>query len=485
MTGRSRRRGPTLVLLVLASVMRAPGAPLSPSTLLAPVGAATTQPGRASQARPSSVARTVTDAAELTNALRTGGTIRISPGRYTGNFVVAVDGTTLVGRDDLPNRRVAPADVSGVVLAPGSPLVPPLEVTASHVTVTGITVTNGAADRETVVVGSPMATDAEQQPDDVTFDRVAVLAGESGGVRGFSLHTRKVTLTRSHVAGFWYRGRDAQAVLALNGPGPYILRDNYLEGSGENVMFGGARIRIKDCVPGNVELVGNTLAKPDAWRALKGAVKNSLEFKAVRRALVENNVIDGNWRDGQDGSAILLTPRNQYGDSPWVAVEDVTIRGNVVRRTLQGYAVSILGRDDEHPSGQTARVTIEHNLFEDARNGIRVVGGVDGGLTVRRNTFPAIAHNWFAFSGTGPLTPLTVTGNVTRSGSYGISGDGSTTVGAPSLKLTKVMAFSGNVIERTAERNVAWPDGNKLLAPGELGKLLDQKFRHPDASVGY
>ena len=338
---------------------------------------------------------------------------------------------------------------------------------------------SGATDREALVVGSATATTAEQQPNDVTLDRIAVLAGESGGVRGIALHTRKVTLTRSHIAGFWYRGRDAQAVLVVNGPGPYILRDNYLEGSGENVMFGGASIRIKDCVPSNVEIMGNTLAKPDTWRTMKGTVKNSLEFKAVRRALVENNIINGGWKDAQDGSAILLTPRNQYGDNPWVVVEDITIRGNIVRRTTDGYAVSILGRDNNHPSEQTARVTIEHNLFADARNGIRVIGGVNGALTVRRNTFPAIAYNWFSFSGTGPQTPLTVTGNVTPSGSYGISSDGSTPVVAPSLKLTKILAFSGNIIELTAKRKVSWPDGNTLLAPGALGTLLDRQFRHP------
>ena len=427
----------------------------------------------------------VRNAAELTIALRSGGAIRLAPGRYTGNFVIDVNGTTLEGRGDLPDRRVAPADVSGVVLAPADPLVPPLRVSASHVRVRGITVLNGAPDRETVVVGSHTAADVLEQPDDVTFDRVAVLAGESGGVRGFSLHTRRVTLTRSHVAGFWYRGRDAQAVWGLNGPGPYIIRDNYLEGSGENILFGGASIHITNCIPSDVEIGDNTIAKPDAWRTLTGSVKNSVEFKAVRRALVEHNLIDGNWKDGQDGSAILLTPRNQDGNSPWVAVEDVTIRGNTLRRTIQGYAVSILGRDNEHVSGQTARIIIERNLFVDARNGIRVVGGVEGALTVRRNTFPAITNNWLAFSGTGPLTPLTVTGNVARSGAYGISGDGSTAVGAPSLKLAKVVAFGGNVIERTGERRVPWPAGNTLLAPGELGKLLDAQLRHPDASVGY
>ncbi len=58
------------------------------------------------------------------------------------------------------------------------------------------------------------------------------------------------------------------------------------------------------------------------------------------------------------------------------------------------------------------------------------------------------------------------------------SNAGSTAAGAPSLKLAKVVAFSGNIIERTAERNVPWPEGNTLLAPGELGKLLDGQLRH-------
>ena len=485
MKDRPRLPGTTLVRqLVLACVVAAPAAVLTRPVLVRLTAVATAEPRKVSPGG-SVVEATVTNAVELKNALRAGGAIRIAPGRYMGNFVIGVDGTSLLGRADLPDRRVAPADVSGVVLAPFDRLVPPLRVMANHVSVTGITVVNGASDRETVVVGSHTATDALQQPDDVTFDRVAVLAGESGGVRGFSLHTRRVTLTRSYVAGFWYRGRDAQAVFALNGPGPYILRDNYIEGSGENILFGGATIHIPDCVPGDVQIVGNTLAKPDAWRAKTGAVKNSLEFKAVRRAVVENNLIDGNWKDGQDGSPILLTPRNQYGNTPWVVVEDVMLRGNVVRRAVQGYAISILGRDNVHPSKQTARVTIERNLFVDAPNGIRVVGGVDGGLTVRRNTFPAIRYNWFAFSGKGPLTPLTVTGNVTRSGSYGISGDGSTAVGVPSLKLAKVVAFTDNIIEQTTERRVVWPDGNTLLAPGALGKLLDQRFRHPEANAGY
>jgi hypothetical protein len=429
---------------------------------------------------------TASTAAQLRAALVKGGTIRLAPGRYDGNFVVSVDGTTLIGVADLPLRRVAPGDVAAVTLAPADRFAPTLQVTASRVAVSGLTVLNGAADRETVVVGSQRATRAEDQPDDVMFDRVAVLAGDRGGLRGFSLHTRAVTVRRSHVAGFWYRGRDSQGIWANNGPGPYTIDDNYVEGSGENILFGGASIRIRDCVPSDVRITNNTIAKPEAWRSLRGSVKNSVEFKAVRRALVEHNLIDGNWRDAQAGDTILLTPRNQEGDTPWVEVTDVTIRGNRVQRARDGYAITILGTDDVASSRQTARVTIEHNLFVDARGGVKVTGGVADALVVRRNTFPAIASNWFLFSGEGPLTPLTVEGNVARSGAYGISGD-RTTVGVPSLqRFTKVVAFRGNVIERTDERRVEWPRGNTLLDPGSLTRLLDSTtFKHPDGTIGY
>jgi hypothetical protein len=428
----------------------------------------------------------VSTAAQLQTALAAGGEVRLAPGRYVGNFVIAVPGTSLTGVADLPAARVTPARVSAVTLVPQDRFTPTLRVTASRVRVSGLTILNGADEGETVVVGSQRATRADEQPDDVTFDQVAVVAGAGGGLRGFSLHTRAVTIRRSHVAGFWYRGRDSQAIWGNNGPGPYTIDDNHLEGSGENILFGGSTIRIRDCVPSDVRITNNTIFKPEAWRTLRGSVKNSVEFKAVRRALVEGNLIDGNWRDAQAGDTILLTPRNQEHDTPWVVVEDVTLRGNRVRRARDGYAITILGRDNRAPTGQTARVTIEHNLFADATGGIKVTGGVADALVVRRNTFPAITSNWFLFSGSGPKTPLTVVGNVARSGAYGIAGDG-TAVGVPSLeRFAAVVAFNGNVIERTAERRIPWPSGNTLLEPGALKTTLQpETFKHPDAGTGY
>lgn len=429
----------------------------------------------------------VTSGAELAAALAKGGTIQLEPGTYEGNFVVRVDGTTIVGVPNLPEERVTPEAVAGVVLTPKDPSKPALTVRASRVRVTGVTVRPGLRDRAALVVGALKATRAEDQPDNVTLDRIAVLAGNKGGLRGVVLHGSHLMLTRSHVAGFWFRGRDSQAVWALNGPGPYTIDDNYLEGSGENIMFGGASIRIPNCVPSDITITRNTIVKPQEWRKYKGSVKNSVEFKVGRRILVQGNTIDGNWRDAQAGDTILLTPRNQEKDTPWVVVEDVVIRGNTIRHNTDGFAVNILGTDNNAPSQQTARVTIEGNLFADSKNGVRVIGHVADALIISRNTFPAIKGNLLAFTGpASEKTPLTFTNNVGRSGAYGISGDAVGGVLAALEKYATVQAFTGNVIEQSGKRNIRWPRGNTLLDPGELKARLDpETLRYSRGTAGY
>ena len=104
-------------------------------------------------------------------------------------------------------------------------------------------------------------------------------------------------------------------------------------------------------------------AKPEAWRDQRWQVKNLFELKNARRVLFESNLIENNWLDAQAGYAIVLTPRNQDGACTWCTVEDVTMRGNLVRRS--GGAISILGTDNSHPSGTARRFRIEDNLFVD------------------------------------------------------------------------------------------------------------------------
>jgi hypothetical protein len=59
---------------------------------------------------------------------------------------------------------------------------------------------------------------------------------------------------------------DAQAVAGWNGPGPYWIENNYLEGAGDNVLFGGADPAITGLAASDVTFRRNHLSKPVAWR---------------------------------------------------------------------------------------------------------------------------------------------------------------------------------------------------------------------------
>jgi hypothetical protein len=59
-----------------------------------------------------------------------------------------------------------------------------------------------------------------------------------------------------------YVGEDAQALVGTNGPGPFTIINNYLEGSTENVLFGGAAPMIPNIIPSDIEFRYNHVAKP-------------------------------------------------------------------------------------------------------------------------------------------------------------------------------------------------------------------------------
>src|SRR5688572_2946426 len=220
--------------------------------------------------------------------------------------------------------------------------------------------------------------DLTEVPHHIVFDR-AYIHGDprKGGRRGVAFNGRELAVINSYLSDFKEVGADSQAISGWNGPGPFKIENNYLEGAGENVMFGGADPSINGLVPSDIEILRNHFAKPLRWKidnpSYEGtpwAVKNLFELKNARRVLVEGNLLEHNWPHAQNGFAILFTPRNQEGRAPWSVVEDVTFRNNVVRSVAAGF--NILGRDDNEESQQTRRIVIHNNLLSE-------VGGKWGG----------------------------------------------------------------------------------------------------------
>jgi PKD repeat protein len=87
-----------------------------------------------------------------------------------------------------------------------------------------------------------------------------------GQKRCIALNAADVIIADSYIADCKSTTQDSQAIGGWNGPGPYTIENNYLEGAGENVMLGGADPAIPNLVPTNVVFRRNLVSRPMAWR---------------------------------------------------------------------------------------------------------------------------------------------------------------------------------------------------------------------------
>jgi hypothetical protein len=87
-----------------------------------------------------------------------------------------------------------------------------------------------------------------------------------GQKRGIALNAANVSITNSHIAEIKGVGQDTQAIAVWNGPGPFVIENNYLEAAGENVLLGGAGPDIPNLVPTGLAFRRNHLSRPVSWR---------------------------------------------------------------------------------------------------------------------------------------------------------------------------------------------------------------------------
>lgn len=310
-------------------------------------------------------------------------------------------------------------------------------------------------------------TSASTLPSYIIFDRCYIHGDAAVGARrGIAMNSAYTAVINSYLADFKQTTVDAQAIESWNGPGPFKVQNNYLEASGENLMFGGEDPSIPGLVPSDIEVIGNHFSKPLAWMAGNPAyqgtpwsIKNIFELKNASRVLVQGNLFEYNWAQAQDGFSILFTVRDQDGTAPWSVVSDVTFTNNVVRHVADG--INVLGFDNNAPSRQTQRILVQNNLFQD-------VGGAWGdgvwlamndgshGVSVVHNT--ALQTGSIIFADGRPHTAFTFADNITPNNTYGIIGTG-TGPGAQTL----AHYFPGARVQGNAiigGQAAAYPTGN-------------------------
>ena len=87
-----------------------------------------------------------------------------------------------------------------------------------------------------------------------------------GQKRGIALNSRSTTIRNSYIADIKTVGADAQAIGGWNGPGPFVIENNYLEASGEVFLLGGADPSIANLVSEDVAVRYNYFSRPMSWR---------------------------------------------------------------------------------------------------------------------------------------------------------------------------------------------------------------------------
>jgi hypothetical protein len=313
--------------------------------------------------------------------------------------------------------------------------------------------------------GSSQQFSLDAVPHHLEIDRCYIHGDASvGQKRGVALNSGQSRIANSYFADFKLIGQDAQAIAGWNGPGPYVIENNYLEASGENVLFGGADPWIPELVPSDITFRGNHVSKPTDWRRERWTVKNLFELKNARRVLIEDNLFEHNWRAAQAGPAILFTPRNQDGRAPWSVVRDVMFRRNVVRHVAAAF--NILGLDDNHPSEHTTNIAIHHNLIVEVDS--RAWGGSgafvllgDAARTV------SIEHNTVMQTGAvvtvygRPTTGFVFRNNLVRFNGLGIKGDARAS-GNETIATYLPGALITNNVFAEAPGNVRYPAGNQF-----------------------
>ena len=232
------------------------------------------------------------------NAAQPGDVITLAPGAtYTGNFMLPNKGAVT---DFITIRSAAPDSQlpgPGVRMTPAyAALLPKIKSANSVSALRTATAANhykllflefqsnlkGYGDVISLGAGDSSQTQLSQVPYAFVIDRVYVHGDPMlGQKRGIALHSADTTVINSYVSDCKAIGQDSQAISGFNGPGPFVIENNYLEGATENFLLGGADPTIPNLVTTNVTFRRNYLRKQLAWRDPILATPAAVSAKAV------------------------------------------------------------------------------------------------------------------------------------------------------------------------------------------------------------
>ena len=265
-----------------------------------------------------------------------------------------------------PGERVSPNDAGSMpkIRATNGDRPITTENKANYLRFVGIEFySNASLSGAMIKLGQADLTNAADQPNNIIIDRCYIHGSDSVQIRrAVEFQGAYMSVIGSYIDNIKH-GSEPQAIAGWNGPGPYKIENNFLEASGENILFGGAKISLASNIPSDIVIRENHFYKRLSWRGDNSiTVKNHLEFKNGQRILVDRNVFENCWGAQQRGHSFVLTPRSQAGDHTWVVVKDVTFTNNIIKNVALGITIG----NGDYPAylpEPTHKLKIENNLF--------------------------------------------------------------------------------------------------------------------------
>ncbi|MFL5620521.1 MAG: Ig-like domain-containing protein [Gemmatimonadaceae bacterium] len=380
-----------------------------------------------------------------------------------GDELLLAPGATFIGNFNLPNKgsstawitirsdvsdatlgaagtRMTPSRASGAnlakVLTPSNAPAIATALSAHHYRLTGIEVgaTGAAFDVNGIIRlgdGSSAQNSLSLVAHDLVVDRVFVHGQATQSIRRcVSLQSATSAVIDSWISDCHSNEGDSQGIIGWNGPGPYLIRNNHIEGGHQAVFFGGADPWITNLSPSDITILGNHITRPLSWNGV-WQTKTIIETKNARRLLLEGNMIENVWASAQVGFALLLKSENQSGTAPWSQSTDFTVRYNRIRNG--GSGINIAANPGANPAVPAARISVYDNVIENLGISPYIGDGIP--LQILGNTSDVlVAHNSWSNAGNqaisfdgGATTRTVIHSNVIPSGMYGVKGSGTAT----------------------------------------------------------
>ena len=272
-------------------------------------------------------------------------------------------------------------------------------------------------------------------PHDIDLDRDYIHGDvTAGSKRGVALNGVNITVENSYISEFKSTWQDTQAIAGWNGPGPFRILNNHLEGGAETVAFGGVVPAIQGVIPSDILIQNNGFIKPLSWQPGSSTyagmpvwAKNHIELKFAQRVTIDSNTFDNNWVGAdQRGFTMVFNVRCENGAVPWAVVNGVTVTNNVIRHSAAG-AVFVGHDGNSGGEGSAGQFLLQNNVWEDIGPNwggdgrlFQIQYGVNG-ITIDHNT--AFEAGFLLVFDSGPSYNINYTNNISNIG-WGVAGDG-------------------------------------------------------------